>query len=198
MLSGILPAISNLGKDHWFGVIANVTVDKRIMFFVSSSAEGLELKERTDFLGVNGSATHSCTFNDVFIPNEWIVTEDADSFINKIRPLLVLYQIPLGLGVTKASIDQIEKVKMRQNGYNQYLQIQATDLSNELKQMEQRMENLFLKNEFNWKEIANVRLDTVYLTLKTVHASMLHHGSSGYVRESDPSDNFAKLIFSLI
>jgi len=195
VLSGRLPAVSNLGKDHWFGVIANVEENKRIMLFVSSSVEGLELKERTEFLGVNGSATHACTFNDVFIPNEWIVTEDADSFINSIRPVIVLYQIPLGLGVTEASIDGIEKVKMSKNGWNQFLKLQPHELTNELNEIEQRVGKLYRQNEINWKEIASMRLDTVYLTLKTVHASMLHHGSSGYVRESDPARQLREAYF---
>src|SRR5699024_4249791 len=140
-----------------------------------------------DFLGVNGSATHMCIFNDVFIPSEYMVADNADVFIQSIRPLLVLYQIPLGLGVMEAAIDEIEKVKNKQNGSNKFLKIQANELRNKLNEMKQRMEKFYLKNEINWLEIASMRLDTVYLTLESVQASMLHHGSSGYVRNSHPS-----------
>ena len=37
------------------------------MGFVSCDAEGLQ-KEKVDYLGINGSATYACSFNDVFIP----------------------------------------------------------------------------------------------------------------------------------
>ena len=47
------------------------------MCFVSCDAEGLKMKEKVDYLAINGSATYACSFKDVFIPNEWILSENA-------------------------------------------------------------------------------------------------------------------------
>ncbi|RKD24444.1 acyl-CoA dehydrogenase [Ammoniphilus oxalaticus] len=195
VLSGTLPAVSNLGSDHWFGVIAETAENKRVMCFVPCSIAGLELKERTDYLGVNGSATYVCSFQDVFIPDEWLITEDADTFSEQIRPVFLLYQIPLGIGVTKAAIADIERVKTKQNSCNQFLHVQATDLKNKLKQAQQRIEDRVIKGERNWKEIVALRLETAYLTLDSVHASMLHNGSSGYLKDSGPSRQLREAYF---
>ncbi|MEW8987167.1 MAG: acyl-CoA dehydrogenase family protein, partial [Bacillus sp. (in: firmicutes)] len=134
-VNGQLPSVSNLGKDHWFGIIAEVSPDQRMMAVVPCNAEGLTLKAKLEYLGVNGSATYSCAFNEVTIPEEWIVSHDVDSFIVKIRPAFVLYQIPLGLGVTEASIGSIRQVCNKQGGCNDFLPIQPDELEKELEQI---------------------------------------------------------------
>lgn len=83
IINGHLPSVSNLGPNHWFGIIASVNEKQRIMAFVPCHAQGLALKEKLDYLGLNGSATYACTFNDVFIPDQWIISEHADGFVQK-------------------------------------------------------------------------------------------------------------------
>lgn len=195
IVSGALPAVSNLGEGHSFGVIANVDENKQVMFFVPCSIDGLKLKAKTEYLGVNGSATYACTFDDVFLPNEALISDNAAAFIEQIRPAFILYQIPLGLGVTKAAIQAIERVKARQNNCNQYLKVQAPELQQELQQVEQSLANVFQAKEKNFKTIASIRLNTAYLTLNAVHASMLHNGSSGYLRECGPSRHLREAYF---
>lgn len=195
LLSGVLPAVSNLAEGHWFGAIANVDDGKRVMFFVPCNTEGLKLKERVEFFGVNGSATYSCQFNQVFIPHEYVLSDNADEFCEKIRPAFILYQIPIGLGVIKASIASIEKMKARQNGCNQYLRKQAVDIEAAVRRLEAKKEELVKSEPFHWKEIAAVRLETAYLTLEAAQESMLHHGSAGYLKDCAPSRRLREAFF---
>lgn len=195
ILSGVLPSVSNLSEDHWFGVIADVSENKQIMCFIPCNAEGMAFKEKKQYLGVNGSATFSCTFRDVFIPKEWILSENASEFVEQIRPTFLFYQIPLGLGVTRASIESIEKVSQRQNGCNCYLRKQSVDLRAAEKEIQEKVKNLLAKKTLDWKEIASIRLETVYLTLEAVQTSMLHHGSSGYLRDCAPSRRLHEAYF---
>lgn len=195
ILSGTLPAVSNLGKGHWFGVIASMEGKNEIMFFVPCDAERLVLKEKVDYLGVNGSATYSCTFNEVFIPEEWVLSEDAASFSNQIRPAFIAYQIPLGLGVTEASIVSTAKMSRRQNGCNRYLKKQPQDLQGVLSEIKEKIKDLFQSEEVNWKDIACIRLEAVYLALEAVQANMLHHGSAGYIKDSAPSRRLREAYF---
>ena len=127
VINGVLPAVSNLGKNHWFGAIAGVG-DEEVMVLVSTEQEGLEFKEKVQFVGVNGSATYSCRFTNVFFPTEQVIAEKARSFVDEIRPTFILYQIPLGLGVMASAADGIEKVKAKQNNCNDFLSdsIQST------------------------------------------------------------------------
>lgn len=195
IINGVLASVSNLGENHWFGIIAGVSEDKQIMCVVPCEVKGLKLKEKVDYLGINGSSTYACVFKDVFVPNEWILSEDADSFVEKIRPAFLAYQIPLGLGVTQASIESIEKVNQRQNGCNQFLRTQSDELQVEESRLQERVLNLFNRESFNWKEVAEIRLNAAYLTLKAVQTNMLHNGSAGYLQDSAPSRKLREAYF---
>ena len=116
IISGTLPAVSNLQPEHWFGAVADIEGHGRVMFCVNAQAPGLKLKEKVDYLGLNGSATYACTFNQVFVPEKWVLSEEGDAFVASIRPRFLMYQIPLGFGVTAASIESIHKVCNKQGG----------------------------------------------------------------------------------
>lgn len=193
-ITGVLPAVSNLSNGHVFAFIAEVHETKRIMGFVPFHTNGLELKNKCDYLGLNGSATYACKFHNVFVPNERIVSDDADVFVKRIRPTFIAYQIPLGLGVTEASINSIEKVRNTKNGCNQYLPVQPEELLKKLTKLQAEMKQLDV-NEENWREIANVRLQTAYVTLRAVETAMIHHGGSGYLKYSHASRRLREAYF---
>ncbi len=196
-IRGKLPMVSNLGEKHGFGVIASLNEEERIMAFVPCTADGLTLRERSGYLGLNGSATYACEFDGVFAPQEWIVAERVDSFVEKIRPTFVLYQIPLGLGVGAAAIDSIHKAKDRQGGCNRYLPMQADELAAKLESLRERAYLLAGTDDLagRWPELLRLRLAVVYFALEAVQADMLHWGSAGYVRDSAPSRRLREAYF---
>ncbi|QBP40996.1 acyl-CoA dehydrogenase family protein [Paenisporosarcina antarctica] len=194
-VSGVLSSVSNLGQNHWMGIIANVEGKQPIMCFIPCEAKGVSLKEKVGYLAVNGSATYACSFSNVFIPDEWIVAEDADSYVEKIRPAFLSYQIPLGFGVTQASIESIEKVHNKQNGCNRYLKTQSNELQQKYAVLKDKIRRLVKQEKVNWKDIAGLRLESVYLTLDAVQASMLHNGSAGYIQDSAPSRRLREAYF---
>ncbi|MDQ1004389.1 alkylation response protein AidB-like acyl-CoA dehydrogenase [Neobacillus niacini] len=195
LISGVLPSVSNLGEDHWFGCIAGVKEGNDIMCFIPCNTEGLKLKEKVDYLGINGSATYACSFNDVFVPEEWVLSENAKGFVEQIRPSFVSYQIPLGLGVTQAAISSIEKVCQKQNGCNQFLKKQPEDLRAVEHEIQKKLQSLYNGDSLNFKDIARIRLETAYLTLEAVQESMLHNGSAGYIKDSAPSRRLREAYF---
>lgn len=195
-VSGQLRAVSNLGKDHWFGIVAEEG-EQRIMALVSCRTEGLTLQEKADYLGLNGSATYACKFDQVFIPDDWVIAERADEFVKKIRPMFVLYQVPLGMGVTEASIRCIQQAKNRQCGCNTYLNVQANDIIEEYSPLRERFYRLVQAPDLaeRWQELLQVRLDIAYLTLKAVHNAMLHQGGAAYLQNSDASRRLRETYF---
>jgi hypothetical protein len=199
IVNGQLPSVSNLGTDHWFGIIAEVGPDQRIMAVVPCNAKGLTLKAKLEYLGVNGSATYSCDFGGVTIPDKWIVSEDVDKFIVAIRPAFVLYQIPLGLGVTESSIASIRQVCNKQGGCNNFLPIQPEELENELETIRTKVCELAAGQDLleQWHELLQLRLRVAYLTSKAAHGSMLHQGGAGYLKYSAPSRRLRESYFLL-
>ncbi|MFD1361738.1 acyl-CoA dehydrogenase [Lentibacillus salinarum] len=188
IVSGALPSVSNIADEHWFGAVAEVNDDQRIMLFIPCNTDGLLLKENKGYMGINGSATYGCRFHNCFIPDEWVISEDADTFVEKIRPIFLLYQIPMGLGVTSASVQSIEKAGNRQAGCNQYLPVQAEELESELRCQREDIYSYLESNFENlrWQPLIQFRLDITYLTLKAANASMIHNGGAGYLNVSRP------------
>jgi len=195
IISGALPAVSNLGSNHSFGVIAGLNESDRIMCFISCQSEGISMKERTDYLGLNGSATYICVFKEVFVPDERILSEAADSFVEKVRPLFIAYQIPLGFGVTDASVQAIENVSDKQNGCNEYLQTQPSELKKRKEYFEAELLKVIESGMIDWIALAKIRLGTVYLTLEAVQTTMLHQGSAAYTKVSPAARRLREAYF---
>lgn len=192
IINGVLPAVSNLGQRHYFGAVAALE-DREVVVLVSTKATGLTLKEKIGFIGVNGSATYSCKFEQVFIPNEQVIAEDAKVFCDKIRPTFIYYQIPLGAGVIAAAVEGIEKVKAKQNGSNEYLQVQAADLETTYNEI---LDGLCeAAQQLTLKAVVPLRLNAVENTLAAVQANMLHNGAAGYVAGSVPSRKLREAYF---
>lgn len=186
-ISGCLPSISNLGDNHRLVILASVNTEQRIICLLPIKIKGLELKSRTDFVGLNGSATYSCFFHHVFVPDKWIITEEADEFIEKVRPTLALYQIALGIGVSDASIKMIQEIHAKNLEGNQHLKPQPMELINEVQYIRKRTYEYAQHNEIEdigWK-ILSTRLEIAKLTLKIVQTEMLYFGSHAYLAGND-------------
>lgn len=198
IVSGLLPNVSNLGPDHGFGIVAALDDESRMMAFIRCDSEGLSLREKVNYLAINGSATYSCEFQDVFVPDDWVIAENADSFVAAVRPAFLLYQIPLGLGVTAASIQSMHKARDKQGGCNSYIDIQPDHLERELQPLRESAYQLAASSGDSkqlWQEACKLRLDVTYLTLKAVQACMLHCGGAGYLQHSDPSRRLREAYF---
>jgi len=197
VICGHLGAVSNLGPDHWFGIVAQADDHQRIMVYVPCNAERLELIPKAEFMGLNGSSTFSCKFDMVFIPDRMLIAQDADSFVPRIRPYFVLYQVPLALGIISESIRGIEQARNRQFGCNAYLRVQADELEQEFRELRERFYQLAGSPDLAdlVKELLRVRLDAAYLALKAVQACMLHQGGAAYLRYSDASRRLREAYF---
>jgi alkylation response protein AidB-like acyl-CoA dehydrogenase len=197
IISGKLPNVSNLGPGHGFGIIASVDEYNRIMAFVQCSSKGLSLKEKINYIGLNGSATYMCEFDEVFVPNNWIISEHADEFVTGIRSQFLLYQIPLGLGVTSAAIRSMDKTKYKQAGSSRYLKDRPDLLERDLLPLREATYLLAAQNihDLKWHDTVQVRLEVSYLTLRAVQAGMLHSGGAGYLQYSNESRRLREAYF---
>ncbi len=197
-VSGFLPYVSNLGPNHWFGIIAQIDDKNRMMAFVPCQAEGLRITERKDFLGLNGSATYNCYFQNVFIPDDLILAENADSFIHLILPEIVLNQAGLGFGLTRAIADSIAGLRDKQYGVNQYLSVQPEGIVKRLNKLRaeafQLIESEGIPHSI-LKDVLQVRLDASYLALDAAQAGMLHYGGAAYVQKSNASRRLREAYF---
>ncbi|GBF76295.1 hypothetical protein PA598K_04754 [Paenibacillus sp. 598K] len=196
-LQGTLPMVSNLGDNHWFAVIAGTTEGQRIAFFLPCTAQRLGRKERAGYLGLNGSATYSCVFDDVEAGEDWVLARDADSWIERVRAVFILYQMPLGLGLIEASIGAMRKSASRQGGCSRYLAVQPESIEASLAQLRRRTYELSVASALSvsWEEALQLRLDTVHTALLAAQSAMLYEGSAGYLQYSGSARRLREAYF---
>ena len=77
VLNGTLPWVSNLGADHYFGIVCEIEkpVSRKAMILVPCESEGLTLKEVPSFMAMDGTATYSCRFDNVVIPESYVLAD---------------------------------------------------------------------------------------------------------------------------
>ncbi|MFO3703096.1 acyl-CoA dehydrogenase [Staphylococcus felis] len=185
IVNGKLPAVSNIGPDHYFGAISkHRDSEELVMFVIRANTQGLSLKEMAQFLGVNGSATYAITFDQVVVLDEWIITKDAKTFASRIRPKFVALQIPIALGSIHSSLALIDQFSNAQNGINQYLEYDIQDYQKQYTTLRDRYYALIkangnqLQNHFG--EIIRLKKELGYLLLDINQASMVNGGSRAY------------------
>ncbi|HLR42958.1 MAG TPA: acyl-CoA dehydrogenase family protein [Pseudogracilibacillus sp.] len=186
IVRGALPAVSNIGPGQAFAFIAEVESDEKVMGFVYCDDPAITLRARTGYIGLNGSATFSCAFQDIFIPDAQIIATNVDTFVEQVRTRFLAYQIPLALGVTAASVNTMDKIanKYHENNINQYLRVQPEDLNVRNDAIRSQLADVIGAPNLSWDTLTDIRLEATYVTLDAVQAAMLHHGGRGYVKSS--------------
>lgn len=193
LVNGVLSYVSNLGPKHWFGLVAEVSVEQRIMAMIPCDASGLTLEKRDDFLGLNGTATFTCKFSNVFISDDWIIAEQADSFVKSIRPFLVGNQIGLSLGIINESVQAMKNQK--QSEENRYLPIKPTELERKFDILRERIYSILENGGERWNDLLSLRLSSAYLAIEAVQGELFQSGSSGYLLNSPVSRRLREAYF---
>ena len=187
IVKGCLPFVSNLHKDHWVGIIFEVDRDKRVMAFIPCATEGIALKNSYDFIGLNGTGTYQCSFENVFIKKQWIISEDADLFVDKIKIPFIINQIGMALGLISASIKLMKQSAKKQNGVNKYLYNSIDDYVAQYNSIKEQILKLVKQDNISIKDVLTIRLKAAEITLDAAQTAFLSQGAAGYFRCSDAS-----------
>lgn len=195
VLNGVLPYVSNLGPDHWFGAVASVSDERRIMVMVPCDAPGLTLELREDFLGLNGTSTFACKFADVIVPDQWLIAEQADTFVQSIRTFLVGNQIGLAFGIIRESIAAMNHQSDKQQEANRWLRTQPDALERRLEVLRRDVYAIWEQDGDIWPELVRLRLTGAYLAIEAAQTELFHTGSAGYLRDSSVSRRLREAYF---
>lgn len=167
------------------------------MFYGKVGQKGIKLTELKDFLALNGSATYSIDFENVFIEDDMVVAlgNDVRPFFASIRPSFLATQSAVGLGVIEASIETMKKAEKDEK--NKFLPIQASNINDEFLKLKADLYDFMDKTNWqeNFKAIVDIRLRVAYLTIKVSQNAMIHQGSSGYIAYSPYSRRMRESYF---
>jgi alkylation response protein AidB-like acyl-CoA dehydrogenase len=191
VVKGLLPYVSNLGDDHYFGAIFEVDDPKsssgkrNVMAIIPCAAEGLTLAANTKFVALDGTRTFAVQMRDVVIPDSLIIADPADEYVKRIRAGFVLLQAGMAFGLIRDCIRLMEQTKGPLGHVNKYLDVQPEPLAEQLMAMEAAVARLaatpFETDPAYWRAVIEARLVAGEASVTAAHAAMLHCGARGYV-----------------
>jgi alkylation response protein AidB-like acyl-CoA dehydrogenase len=189
VVKGLLPYVSNLGDDHYFGAIFEVEeggAKRNVMAIVPCAAEGLSLADNTKFVALDGTRTFAVQMRDVVIPDSMIIADPADDYVKRIRAGFVLLQAGMAFGLIRDCIRLMEQTRGPLGHVNKYLEEQPEPMTEQLVAMEAAVARLaatpFETDPAYWRAVIEARLVAGDASVKAAHAAMLHSGARGYVR----------------
>ena len=192
VVNGTLPWVSNLGPDHYFGAVADVTLDgvvnSEIMFVVRCDAAGVELRNCPSFSAMEGTNTWAVRLTNYFVGSDVMIADPVRPFIGRIRAAFILLQTGMGLGVAQGAIDSMWTVERQLGHVNEFLDDRPGDLQAELDDLTARIMQLaktpFATGKAFLIDVLDARAHASELALRAAQSALLHQGARGYLMTS--------------
>ena len=189
IINGTLPWVSNLGDDHYFGVVFEEKghSEHRIMAMVQCSQPGVRLCDGGRFIALEGSRTFATRFENCFVEDDFVLADPADEYIKAIRPGFVLMQVGMAIGLIRACAALMRKQDKTHWHVNQFLP-HAGELEEKADELLQRTKRLAqTPGETDPRFVVQAlqaRLDAGELSLAAAQACMLSGGARAYAEKS--------------
>ncbi|RJF75959.1 acyl-CoA dehydrogenase family protein [Rhodopseudomonas palustris] len=188
VVKGLLPYVSNLGADHYFGGIFEVEdggSKRNVMAVIPCAAEGVSLADNAKFTALDGTRTFALQLRDVSVPDAWIVADPVDDYIKRIRAGFILLQAGMAFGLIRDCLRLIEQCKGPLGHVNKHLDVQGEPIAEQLAAMQTEVARLaatpFETDRDYWRAVIEARLAAGEASVAAAHAAMLHCGARGYV-----------------
>lgn len=203
-VKGLLPWVSNLGPDHYFGAIFELEDDptRRVMAVIHCAGPGVKITQNDDFVALDGTRTYAIQMRDAFIEDAMILADPIDGYLQKIRSGFILLQSGMAFGLIRGCIALIRQVEGSLGHVNCYLEKQAADFELELTQLEKTVAELcktpFSTDADYFRRVVAARLAAGEASVQAAHFAMLHQGARGYVAQGEAQRRLREAYFVAI
>lgn len=205
-INGVLPWVSNIGPEHVFHMGASLPdMPGLVIGLIHGSTPGLTLARNAHFIGMEGTNTFACQFRDVFLADARVVSHphEFDAFRTRTKSAFILLQMGMGLGLIDACVVMMRRADRQFGHVNQFLDVQADALADELDAARTATYALAEKIERDGsaphvKETLAVRLAGSELSLKAASAAMLSLGAKGYLTNNPAQRRLREAYFIAI
>jgi alkylation response protein AidB-like acyl-CoA dehydrogenase len=188
-VKGVLPWVSNLGPDHYFGAIFELEDNPahRIMAVIACDGPGVTIAQNDHFVALEGTRTYSAQLRDAFVSDAMVLADPIDSFIPRIRSGFILLQAGMAFGMIRSCIDLMKQMSRPLGHVNCYLEEQPEHFEEQLAAMTDEVALLsatpFETDKDYWRRVIKARLAAGEASVRAAHNAMLHCGARGYVAE---------------
>ena len=196
-LNGVLPWASNLRpKQFVIAVAAQTDSGRSIVAAVPANVAGLQRGEDLQLFGLQASWTSSLQLNHVQLSHAWIISDNAMSFLPKIRPAFLLMQCGLSLGMARRSLQEtLQSI----DGNNEVallvrLRYNAVTLAN----LESQIWYLSSLSSFTLaqtRQLFELRIGLTRLAVDLVQLELEAKGGSAYLKPSGTARRLREVAF---
>lgn len=194
---GQLPWVSNLGAGHVFGMVFRPddghgdghgdghSRGREVMALVSCDAEGLTLTQGAHFTALEGTRTFALRFDDVFVPEDWILADPAAPYLARIKAGFILMQTGMGIGLVAGCIDIMQRANRSLSHVNCFLDDRPEMFEAELATLRADVQRLastpWERDRDYLRQVLDARLRAGEMSIRAASAAMLHAGARGYL-----------------
>ncbi|MEP9348893.1 acyl-CoA dehydrogenase family protein [Xanthobacter sp. KR7-225] len=186
-VKGLLPWVSNLGPDHYFGAVFALEgrEGNPVMALIDCADPAVTLKPCEPFLAMDGTGTYAVQVRDLFIPDDLVLAHEAMPLVKKMRAGFILLQAGMAFGLMRDCLALMGEVEGQLGHVNRYLPMQPGDLAGEIKALEAEVMELCATPEDPstgyFRRVVAARLAAGDACVAAANAAMLHCGARGYV-----------------
>ncbi len=197
-VSGRLPWVSNVGPNHIFAAIFELSDGRRVMSIVNANASGVKLSHSSEFIALEGTGTYTVLLKDAFIPNDDVISENVAEFIPKIRQGFVLLQFGMGLGLARGvANNMVKQVATARNA--QWLPLTPNMILDRVSELEATAAQLAGSSGDTSRgaflDVLRARLKVAELAMSAAQSGALQAGASGYMIGSESNRRQREALF---
>ncbi|MGI0491398.1 acyl-CoA dehydrogenase family protein [Alkalinema pantanalense CENA528] len=184
-LTGFLPWVSNLQPNNFLvAVAAQVSPAEAIVVAIPSQTPGLQRGIDLQLLGLQASWTSTLKLDAVELSPQWIISDNAQSFLPQVRSSFILLQCGLSLGMVRRALQEIQahlhpNIAILQPRI-QYIQITLEQLETQLRSLSQ----LSVRSLLQERQIFEVRVALTRLAIDAVGLELEATGGMAYFKSS--------------
>jgi len=191
-VSGRLPFVSNIEAGHLFAGIFRIegNSDRLVMAVFRTGENNVALAQNAHFIALEGSATYSVLIRDAFVADADVLSEDARTFVQRIRKGFVLLQAGFGLGAARGAARAM-RADSTGRRLGAHLPLGPDEIDERSDALTRQIEALCRApqetDRAQFLEVLRLRLAVSWLALEAAQAAMLQFGARGYLKGAEPA-----------
>jgi hypothetical protein len=196
-LHGFLPWASNLRPQQFVvAVTAQTRTGRSLVVAVPSQVAGLQRGEDLQLFGLQASWTSTLRLNQVQLSNNWVISEDAPTFLAKIRPAFLLMQAGLALGMARRSL---QETLQSMDGHNEaalITRLRSTAVN--LAKLEAQLWQSATSRQFDTpqtRQLIELRIALTRLAMELVTLELEAKGGAAYLKPSGTARRLREVAF---
>jgi len=195
VLNGSLPWISNVASGRFFAAAAAQGKDKSVHIVAFPwDAPGVVRSDDLALLGLCSSATARVELNSVLLDRHWLIAEDGNAFLGRVRGLFLLLQCGLSVGLIRRIFDEIEQTRAR----NAVIKNRSDQLYQEFTALEsawRQLANSDIADQASIQTLFRTRIALSDLALSVIQLELQAAGGRGFLQSGGTERRWREIAF---